>query len=108
MSDHHPYIHQVADALRKAGVPVAYVHIDTPEQAADRGREYALIELTTDRPVQSFIWTDRHGWMTSTHADHYAILPGEIRPDPAAVAKEASTHIHTLRYGGYLSPLPLG
>lgn len=102
--DHVKHINQVADHLRKAGVGVRHIHIDDPEQALELGRDYGRIDLEGAGLAQSLVWADHRGWMTSTHADHYPIQDGRTHPDPADVAREAATHIHTLRHGGYLRP----
>lgn len=96
------YIHQVADQLNKTGITITHAHIDTPEQAAYMGREYARLELANAGPAQSLIWTDHNGWMTSTWTDHYPLLPGQIHPTSTEVAREVASHIHTLNHGGHL------
>lgn len=101
------YIHTVAAQLRKAGIAVAGVHIDTPEQAAECRREYARIDLAAERPVQSLVWADYEGWLTATHADHFPLQASQIFPDPADLAREVASHIHTLAHGGYLKALLL-
>ena len=101
----HAYIHQVADQLCDHGIAVSHIHIDTPEQAEEMGREYARLDLTGTDLAQSLIWSDHSGWTTSTWADHYPILPGQISPIPEAVVKEAASHIHTLAHGGHLQAL---
>lgn len=98
----HTYIHQVADQLRAHGIHVSHTHIDTPETADHMGRNYARLDLTGAGPAQSLIWTDHSGWLTSTWADHYPLLGGEISPAPGAVARAAGVHIHTLAHGGHL------
>lgn len=91
------YAHQTRRALEAAGITVSDTHIDTPDQAAEYGREYAYLTLTTgSRVVQGLIWSDWGGWAVSTHNDHHPVLPGHTHPDPQALAAAAAPLIRTL------------
>lgn len=96
------YAQQVAAQLRARDITVSHVHVDTPEEAAEIGREYIRVGLAHAGLARALVWSDQMGWMTSTWADHYPLLGGEISPDPGAVARAAASHIHTLAHGGHL------
>lgn len=91
------YITQAHQALTAAGLAVVDAHIDTPEQAAELGREYARLTLNTGgRVVQGLIWSDWSGWAVSTHNDHHPVLPDTPTPTPKALAAAAAPLIRTL------------
>lgn len=102
---HHevrPYIDHLANALANKGIRVAHIRIDTPEQAAELGREWACIDLAGEHARYSLVWSDWRGWMVSTHADHYPLLEGDPCPATRDVASGAASHIHRLRHGAHL------
>lgn len=91
------YITQARDALAAAGLTIAHTHIDTPDQAAELGREYAYLTLNThSRVVQGLVWSDWGGWAVATHNDHHPILPNTTTPDPKDLAAAAAPLIHAL------------
>lgn len=100
------YIDQVTQELAQAGIPVAGVEVDPPEQVASCGREWAQISLAGDWARFHLVWADHSGWLVGTHADHYPVRPhGQIHPAPAQVARQARTHMHALAHGGWVKAL---